>query len=134
MKSINPNADKLGQVLAGIPQDKPIVMLNLLKFSDQASYPEDFSGDAAVTGREAYERYKKLIMPFISEVKGEMIWAGSAVGGVIIPDDESWDEVFLIRYNSINAFYEMLKNPGYQEITVHRTAALDDSRLVATVE
>lgn len=135
MKSINPNPDAMQQVLAGIPQDKPVVMLNLLKFSEQAAYPQDYTAEnTQCSGREAYDRYAAKIEPYLASVGGELVFLGAAVGGIIIPDGESWDKVLLVRYPSINAFLDMLKNPDYQAETVHRSAALDDSRLVATVQ
>ena len=135
MKSINPNPDTIGQVLAGIPQDKPVVMLNLLKFAEQADYPQDYNGEnSQCSGRQAYERYMANIGPLLVAVGGELVFLGAAVGGIIIPDGEAWDKVLLVRYPSINAFLDMLKNPDYQAETVHRTAALDDSRLVAMIE
>jgi uncharacterized protein (DUF1330 family) len=135
VKSINPNPDTIGQVLAGIPQGKPVVMLNLLKFAEQADYPQGYTSvDTPCSGRVAYDRYAASIEPYLSAVGGELVFLGAAVGGIIIPDGEAWDKVLLVRYPSINAFHDMLKNPDYQAETVHRTAALDDSRLVAMIE
>ena len=75
MKSINPNPDTIGQVLAGIPQDKPVVMLNLLKFAEQADYPQDYtSADTPCSGRAAYDRYAAKIEPYLAAVGGELVF------------------------------------------------------------
>ena len=43
------------EALAKLPDDEPVVMLNLLRFRARAEYPEG-SGHAPCTGREAYRR------------------------------------------------------------------------------
>jgi len=62
-----------------------------------------------------------------------VIWQGDAKHAFIAPPDEQWDEVLLVEYPSKDAFLAMLKSPGYQAITFHRTAALEDARLIVTV-
>ena len=42
------------------------------------------------------------------------------------------DELLLVRYPSKAAFLSMLADPEYRAATEHRTAALADSRLIAT--
>jgi hypothetical protein len=49
---------------------------------------------------------------------------------VIGPDD--WDEVVLVEYPSIRAFFEMTGHPDYPSDL--RAAALADSRLYCTQE
>jgi len=51
---------------------------------------------------------------------------------VIGPSEESWDEAILVEYPSRSAFVSMVTNEAYQQISEHRTAALADSRLIAT--
>ena len=45
---------------------------------------------------------------------------------------ERWDEILLVEYPSAAAFAAMVTSPEYKAIVFHRTAALEDSRLVAT--
>ena len=49
---------------------------------------------------------------------------------LIAPEQEHWDEVLLVRYPSPEAFLAMLADPEYRAATIHRTAALADSRLI----
>lgn len=51
---------------------------------------------------------------------------------LLSPTNERWHKVLLVRYPSKQAFLEMIQNPDYQAITIHRKAALEDSRLIAT--
>lgn len=51
---------------------------------------------------------------------------------LIAPKQEQWDLLLLVRYPSSAAFLSMLADPEYQAATVHRSAALADSRLIGT--
>jgi uncharacterized protein (DUF1330 family) len=131
MEAVNPTPDQLQKVLADTPKDQPVVMLNLLSFRDQASYTDETSD---CTGREAYTRYMKEAAACVKAVGAEVIWSGHSVGSLIAPPDESWDQVLLVRYPSIDAFMAMLESPEYKGVVKHRTAAIKDSRLVANLE
>lgn len=126
---VDPDKNRLPDIIKTIPADTPIVMLNLLRFRDTAKYKD---GDADYDGREAYRRYSEVAFRKVKGVGGELVWSGDALAGVIAPEDEHWDEVLLVRYPSIQAFMSMLADPEYKEATKHRTAALSDARLICT--
>jgi uncharacterized protein (DUF1330 family) len=127
----NPFVDKVRSLLAAVADGRPVVMINLLRFRDQADYGPD-SDATPCTGREAYQRYSQATMQFITAIGAQVIWYGSAKGVLVGPRTERWDTAFLVRYPSKQAFLEMIGNPDYQAVTKHRTAALEDSRLIAT--
>jgi len=107
-------------------------MLNLLRFREIADYsanPELMS-DEPISGTEAYRRYVVLTMPFLIESGGDVILDG--VGGqfFIGPSEERWDHVLLVRQRSLDDFFAFASNPGYLAGLRHRTAALEDSRLL----
>ena len=118
------------QALANLSDDQPVVMLNLLRFREQAAYPQG-SPHAPCSGREAYARYGERAFAHVQAVGGKPIWMGDAQLTVIGPSDEAWDQVLLVEYPSRKAFLQMAADPDYLDCTVHRTAALADSRLVA---
>ncbi|MBM6404174.1 DUF1330 domain-containing protein [Phycicoccus sp. CSK15P-2] len=126
---LEPAPDALS-ALAGLPDDEPVVMLNLLRFRDSAEYPAGVDAEPC-SGREAYERYSCEAVRFVRAVGGEPVFQGASELAVIGPEGE-WDEVLLVRYPSRAAFLAMVSDPDYLATTVHRTAALADSRLVAT--
>ena len=41
MKNINPDQDKLPGIFSKIPDDIPIIMVNLLKFREKAEYDDE---------------------------------------------------------------------------------------------
>lgn len=130
MEALSPTPEQLQKVLADTPKDQPIVMLNLLRFRDQASYKDEASDR---TGREAYRLYMKEAAACVKAVGAEVIWSGHSVGSLIAPPDESWDQVLLVRYPSIEAFMAMIESSEYKGVVKHRTAAVQDSRLVANL-
>jgi uncharacterized protein (DUF1330 family) len=130
MATVNPTREHIGVLERETPDDKPVVMVNLLKFREVAEYPP--GERAGGSGKDAYARYSKAVTALLWEVGGQPLWMGKVRAGVIVPDGESWDEVLLIHYPSRRAFLRMVKSAPYQAIMHHRTAALADSRLIET--
>jgi uncharacterized protein (DUF1330 family) len=129
MPHIHPERSAI-EALAKLPDGEPVVMLNLLRFRSEAVYP-DGSAHAPCSGREAYARYGAEAIRHVQAVGGKPIWTGQAQQTIIGPSDEAWDEVLLVQYPSRQAFLAMTANAEYLACTVHRTAALADSRLIA---
>lgn len=123
--------DQAGQRFADIPRGVPVVMLNMLKFRDDADYGDN---ETKMTGREAYDVYRAGASKLVAKVNGNRVWIGNVKTEIIAPEGEEWDEVFLVRYPSIEAFIGMVSSEAYQKVVIHRTAALEDSRLIAMVE
>jgi len=123
------------QIAGGaIPENVPIVMLNLLRFREHAEYG-DRRDVASCSGREAYfQRY----VPVVGQIMGEgshIFWLGQVLASVIAPPDEYWDYVALVEYPNFAAFRQLVENPRYlTDAVFHRTAALEDSRLIATAK
>ena len=130
--SKGPFYDSVVAQLARVADGQALVMINLLKYREAAAYPEGYDAEPC-SGREAYRRYGQAAIRFITAVGGEVIWEGSPKAMLIGPRDEEWHKALLVRYPTKHAFLTMIGNPQYQAITVHRTAALEDSRLIATV-
>ena len=118
-------------LLADVAEGRPIVMLNLLRYRDAAAYRAGTDVQPC-SGREAYRRYAEASIRFITESGGEVLWRGAGKAVLIGESGERWDTAILVKYPSKAAFLQMLGNPDYQAITFHRTAALEDSRLIAT--
>jgi uncharacterized protein (DUF1330 family) len=118
-------------------QDAPpgaVIMLNLLKFKPLADYRESpgLRPEAPVSGRAAYQQYTELVRPFLRQAGAEILFAGQAHAYLIGPEDEQWDLVLLVRYSSVTAFASFATSAEYQAVVGHRTAALEDSRLLPT--
>lgn len=131
MPSLNPSREQLAAFAERMPDNTPILMLNLLRFNPQASYPTD-SEQSPCSGQQAYARYSQTAIKKVRSVGGSVELLANAHVALIAPSDEHWDQMLLVRYPSKQAFLSMISDPEYQAVTIHRTAALADSRLVGT--
>ena len=116
-----------------LARDEPIHMLNLLRYRDQAEYPEGHEHHGnGWTGRRAYEEYGKTSGPIFTRVGGSIVWRGLFQTMVTGPDADEivWHDGFVAQYPNSGAFFEMIKDAEYQSAVVNRTAALSDSRLM----
>lgn len=123
--AITPTPAQIEQLLAS-DSEGPIVMLNLLRFKDEAD-----GIDEGVSGRDAYQRYGAAAAPFLQRVGGRLLLAVEANQMVIGPEALEWDVALMVEYPSREKFLEMAVDPEYLAIHEHRAAALADSRLIA---
>ena len=114
----------------------PIVMLNLLRFRAQADYSAspELAPSESINGREAYDLYMKHTAPFLRESGGEVLFIGDALDFLIGPLDERWDLAMLVRHRSPEVFLAFASNEAYLAGIGHRTAALEDSRLLPILD
>lgn len=134
-RTVEPDIQDIVRFVEAAPE-QPVVMINLLRYRDQAAYPEDAPeglDTSPCTGREAYGRYGAVAAAEIARAGGRLVWLGAAQATLIGPPDEAWDDAVLVEYPSRRAFIQMVSRPEYLRGAPHRTAALEDSRLVATV-
>ncbi len=129
MSTLNPSAEQFAEFARSMPSAQPILMLNLLRYREQADYPAA-SGESPCSGRKAYARYSRTALAKVQGVGGSVEILAQAHATLIGPPGECWDEVLLVRYPSKEAFLGMLADTEYQAATVHRSAALADSRLI----
>ena len=113
-----------------------IVMLNLLKFRTTADYTnlEELKPAKDISGEEAYQMYMDSTLPELEKAGSRIIYFGKSNDFLIGPNSEKWDAVLLVEHKSVLKFMEFAQNPDYLKKAGHRTAALEDSRLLPTNE
>lgn len=113
-----------------------IVMLNLLKFRAIADYSnhEGIKPSGEITGEEAYQLYMDCTLPELEKAGSRIIYYGKSNSFLIGPESEKWDAVLFVEHESVLKFMEFAKNEDYLKNAGHRTAALEDSRLLPTKE
>jgi uncharacterized protein (DUF1330 family) len=131
---VNPTPEQLEAVVAA-HGDGPVQMLNLLKYRERAAYDADYAGDPSpdCTGAEAYQRYGEVAITHVAKRGGRLVLL-SAVDGVALgaAAQDEWDEIAIVEYPSLDAFVDMGQDPDYLAATVHRTAGLERSVILAT--
>jgi len=114
-----------------LPRDAPIQMLNLIRLKPLADYPPDHPDHGkGLTGLEAYRAYGRTSRPIFERLGARQIWVGRPETVVTEPPDERWDLAFIAEYPSAAAFLAMVTDTDYREHVKHRTAAVEDSRLI----
>jgi len=129
---IDPSQKKF-ELLLTRDQNKPIVMLNIVKYCDIAKYPESYDGKKNISGEEAYKLYglnaaKVQGMPMVNVI---MDLAGKNIATIVGDNEPDWDHYFFARYPSIEHFINMSTSVVYMEGHFHRTAALEKAILYA---
>ena len=110
-----------------LTDDGPMWALNLMKYHPIARYAD--GRETTITGSEADEIYKPdeplarlgARILFISEVTAH-----------IIGDDLVWDRVAIAQYPVRSALLTMQSDPQFQELHVHKEAAMDFTIVTAT--
>lgn len=117
LNRMGPTPEQLQRFLA-LP-DRPVVMVNLLKFKDGA-------------GALEYGKYGQAMQTILKDVDAEIIFSGQCqttlIGGA------EWDAVALVRYPNARALVEMSQLPAYREAHVHRAEGLEGQVNLAVFE
>jgi uncharacterized protein (DUF1330 family) len=118
-ESITPTADPR-ELLAGLPPDEPVVMINLLKFRPDG-------------GAASYARYAAGVEPHMQQVGAVLLYAGDAKASLIGSTERTWwDTILVVRYPTPAAFLKMVSDEDYLKVHEHRAAALERAELIAT--
>jgi len=123
--ALYPTPEHIDALRAG-PPDRPVVMVNLLRFKARGSAPDD-----DVSGEEAYRRYADAMTGFIATRGARVVWAGRVDSQVIGTGGDAFQMVAVVEYPSRQAFIEIATDPYVQQIGVHRSAGLEGQWLLA---
>ena len=118
------------------PPPGPVVMLNLLRFraiADYSAFPA-LAPPTPISGEAAYRRYVEHTQPYLEKSGGKVLFAGRGGPFLIGPEVERWDAAMLVTQASAAAFLAFASDAGYLAGLAHRTAALEDSRLLPLFE
>ena len=113
-----------------------VVMLNLLRYRAIADYSASpqLAPAEPITGEAAYRLYMEHTMPHLEKSGGKLLFFGRGGAFLVGPENERWDAAMLVRQASPAAFMAFASNAEYLAGIGHRTAALEDSRLLPLEE
>lgn len=131
MGYVNPSRENFDRFKA-LPRDEPVHLLNMIRYRKQALYPEGHAcADLGWSGEQAFEMYFNRLLPFIERLGGGIAWQGAFESVITGPSEFEWDNVFVMGFPTAGAFLALVTDPVYKaEVVDHRTAAVQDSRLV----
>lgn len=109
-----------------------VVMLNLLRLRETADYSAnpELAPESPISGAEAFDRYIQHTLPFLRESGGDLLFLGSGGALLIGPENERWDLAMMVEQSSADSFLAFADNGEYLAGIGHRTAAIEDARLL----
>ncbi len=130
--AIDPTRDQV-RALRDTGRDGPVVMLNLLKFKEHATYPAD-CGEPPMPGRDAYARYQHAFTVTVGAVsQAQVLYEGPCEQvfiGLAGTPEADWDMALIVRYPTRQHFLGMMADATYKDALVHRYAGLARTVLI----
>ena len=131
-------SDALASAARTVPADRPVFMVNLLRYREQADYGSG-TDLPPCPGREAYYgRYAPAFNRVAAALGVEGIkpvWIGHVLANLLVSSGERWDDVVVVEYPTMAALRRVLESPEYHaQASPHRQAAVADWRFFATVQ
>ncbi len=110
------------QELSAEGHDRPIYMVNLLKFKERAEYED--GRETELTGQAAYGIYGSEVIAHLAKVGGKPVIGGQVTGLRLGVVEELWDSVAIAMYPNRKAMFKMITDPEYRKSAEHRSAGL----------
>jgi len=127
--AVMPNEDQIKE-FGEQGEDKPIYMVNLLKFKEKANYPDKRETD--LTGEEAYAIYAEEVAGHLEKVGGKPLFGGEVERLMLGEVEDLWDKVAIAMYPSRKAMLQMINDPDYIVSAQHRVAGLEGQLNIET--
>ena len=127
--AVMPNEDQIKE-FGEQGEDKPIYMVNLLKFKEKANYPDKRETD--LTGEEAFAIYAEEVAGHLEKVGGKPIFGGEVERLMLGEVEDLWDKVAIAMYPSRKAMLQMINDPDYIVSAQHRVAGLEGQLNIET--
>ena len=127
--AVLPNEDQIKGFNEQI-EDKPIYMINLLKFREKAIYPD--KRETNLTGEEAYTIYTQEVVNHLLNVGGKPVFGGNVERLMLGEVEDLWDKIYIAMYPSRKAMLQMITNPDYIKSAQHRVAGLEGQLNIET--
>jgi len=119
--AVNPTPEQIAE-LGEEGHDRPIYMVNLLKFKERAEYQDGRA--TKMTGAEAYAVYGAEVGGHLAKVGGKPVIGGQVTGLRLGEVEELWDSVAIAMYPNRKAMLAMIMDPDYRKSAEHRAAGL----------
>lgn len=117
-----------GFSLATYPPEKdgPIYMVNLMKYHEVAQYDGTNTEAAAISGREADDKYNPASV--LNKIGADMVFIGDVTGNYT--GSEDWDRIAVVRYATRKSFIDMQSRKDFSEKHVHKNAGMQRTVIV----
>ncbi len=113
-----PRPEQWAQILDRDP-NQGMTLINFFKFRVMADYA---SGDAKISGSEAFDKYAAVSVPTMERVGGKFLLVAPFEAS-LIGDGEDWNLIAIGSYPNQKAFLDLYQDESYRKAFKHRTAA-----------
>jgi len=129
---ILPKKEKILRLLAE-EDGNPVIMLNLMEYLPNASYPPNFKGKhkKTETGKQAYNRYGRNAMKAVANLGGHLDYMGTVGKTLIGKDTGKWESIALMRYPTNTTFRKMFDFKGNDNEITYRDVGLKKTAVIA---
>jgi len=117
LPSMNASEIELVRQIASSDSDRPVLLLNLNKYTPEAHYPQG----------ALYRDYMSVLDRLLSEVGGSILWRTAVLGQVVGGQDI--DEALGIWYPSHQAFMNLMSAPSSSDNMRLRALAVERADL-----
>jgi hypothetical protein len=106
------------------------IMVNLIRFRDEAQYPPESPWANETDPMLADDRYGAGIVPLLLK-RGSLPIFISTVAGEFINEagQEEWDTVAMVRYRSVRDMVEMMIEMSATDLADHKWAAIEQTHV-----
>ena len=121
---VYPNREQMKDFFEEDSDNRPIFMINLLKFREKAEYKD--GRETSLSGSEAYALYGEIMEKHLNEIGGEITFKSKVTRITVGKIEELWDAVVIAKWPSKKVMGEnmMPSDPDLLEGYRHREAGL----------
>ncbi|MBK47298.1 MAG: DUF1330 domain-containing protein [Gammaproteobacteria bacterium] len=121
---VYPNREQMKGFFEEDSDNRPIFMINLLKFREKAEYKD--GRETSLSGSEAYALYGEIMEKHLNEIGGEITFKSKVTRITVGKIEELWDAVVIAKWPSKKVMGEnmMPSDPDLLEGYRHREAGL----------
>lgn len=106
------------------------LMVNLIKYRDQAAYPKDSAWADETDALAADARYSSGVMKELLARGSLPILKGSVIGIFMIDEDwHDWDVTAIVRYRSVKDMLDMIVGMADSGLAVHKFASIKQTHV-----
>ncbi len=120
----------LMQRLGEFDTGNEFLMVNLIKYREQAAYPEDSPWAKETDALAADARYSNGVIKELLSRGSLPILKGSVIGSFMIDDDwRDWDVTAIVRYRSVKDMLDMIVGMAGSGLAVHKFASIKQTHV-----
>lgn len=116
-----PDAFRRVRAVAGGGDDRPVLMLNLNRYTEEAGFPDG----------EAYVDYMRWLEHAVIDSGGRVLWRSTVDDVIIGCDHDAYDEILAVWYSSHSAFVELRNADGAEKMFEGRSICVDHATILA---